>query len=137
MRPELSRFFDSMAEYLEGSSDSLDGLRARYPGWDGSRSRMALYHASTRGHVEQALESAFPILLARTPTPAWTELVSGYLVTGARGHFDVSTTLGGFPSFVGDHAARLGLPAWAPWLARFEWTDLVVTQSLEEPPARP
>lgn len=135
MKPGLRHFFDSMEAYLSGP-DGQEALRAAHPGWDAPPSRVALYGDAFRATVRDALQWLYPRTRKLLGEATWAALVESYRATKPTRSFEINRLGEGFPAFLADEAEARGLPAWAPLLARFEWTDFAVFASAEEVPAR-
>ncbi|AKQ65026.1 Radical SAM domain heme biosynthesis protein [Myxococcus hansupus] len=127
MKPSLRAFFDSMGAYLsEPGTASLDALYARHPEWDAPRERVSLYGDFVRGHVRAALEKVFPLTRDAVGQDAWGALVRDFTRTRPARHHELNHLCEGFPAFLADATASLGLAPFAAPLARFEWTDFAV-----------
>ncbi|MFY2564036.1 DNA-binding domain-containing protein [Corallococcus terminator] len=137
MKPSLKHFFDSMGAYLaRPGGESLERLYTAHPEWRAPGSRISIYGDFVRGHVRAALEKLFPLLRGAVGAEAWLSLVEGYTLTRPARHHEVNHMGEGFPAFVADTLASLGLPAYAPALARFEWSDFAVFASQAQAPER-
>ncbi len=127
MKPSLRAFFDSMGAYLaRPGTTSLDALYARHPGWDAPRERVSLYGDFVLGHVRGALEKVFPLTRDAVGPEAWGALVRDFTSTRPARHHELNHLCEGFPAFLADVSAPLGLAPFAAPLARFEWTDFAV-----------
>ncbi|SET58236.1 DNA-binding domain-containing protein [Stigmatella erecta] len=131
MKPGLRHFFDAMADFLAAPS-GLERLRASHPGWDEAPSRVALYGEFVSHHVRATLAKLYPYTQASVGPEGWTALLDGFEVQRPARHYEMNQLGEGFPAFVADQAGALGLKAFIPALARFEWTDWTVYAS-EEP----
>jgi uncharacterized protein len=135
MRPGLRHFFDSMGGFLADPSQQ-EQLHAAHPGWDASRSRVALYGQFVRFHVRTTLEKVYPLTQAAVGEERWKQLVEDYTATRPARHYEMNRLGEAFPAFVADVAEARGLPAFTPALARFEWADWAVYASEEQVPSR-
>lgn len=135
MKPELSEFFSSMDAYFRDSRQ-LQALRARFPGWDASPSRLAVYGRFVDGHVQGTLEKLFPLTRSVMSAEQWARIVRAYYETAPAQHFEINQLGASFGSFLADRTEAEGVAAFVPAVAKFEWADFEVYASEEEIPSQ-
>lgn len=117
---KLSRFFQTIAPYLEGRAGLEPTTRALFgeqPPPDAKR--LAIYERFCRSHRQTAL-SVHSLLRELVGREKWAELVEAYFVEHPMQHVEINENGAQLAAFLG---ARPGVPKLWAALADFEWWE--------------